>query len=153
MADLEPLRGEPIVAPIGVEVLLGCKAVKIFGVIAVLQLREKRLRLRVVTFAEECFSSLKPSSTNELNVNVTSRIERRHLGFVDQESIAWDASREQLDAQKLQRLIAISVAIGDRRLNEPADFRKIDRNRSETEAGEQVIFVHGDIKSFLSMAI
>jgi hypothetical protein len=30
-------------------------------------------------------------------------------------------------------------------LGEPADFRKIGRNRSDTEASEQIIFVHGDV--------
>ena len=65
--------------------LLRRKAVKISRVAAVLQQSEKRLRLRVATSAKERLSSLEPGPTDELNVDVTSRIERRHLGFIDQQ--------------------------------------------------------------------
>ena len=53
---------------------------------------------------------------------------------------------KKVDAQGLQRLVAISLVIGGHRLNKPADFREIRGDRNKTETGEQVVFVHGDVQ-------
>jgi hypothetical protein len=69
---------------------------------------------------------------------------RRHLSLVDEESIARNASGEQLDAQHLQWLVGISLVVGGERLNEPADFREIRRDGNKAKTSKQFIFVHGE---------
>jgi hypothetical protein len=146
VAALGRLRGEPVVAAIKFEMPFRCEVIKIPAKAAFLQYCEKLLCLKFATSAKERFGGLKPSPANELNVDVTGGVERRRLGFVDEETITRNASGEKLDAQKLQRLIAFSLVGGDQRLNEPADFWQIRSDRNKTEAAKQLIFVHSDVE-------
>ena len=100
----------------------------------------KLLCLRFESSAKECFGSLKPGPANELNVDVTCRVERRSFSFVNEECIVRNASGKQLNAQGLQWLIAFSFVICRQSFNEPT----VRRDGNETEASKQLIFIHAE---------